>query len=388
MHTTPRRLFPCILSRDPYRRVRVGMALLALLLMSSSALVMLFLHHPSANHHLDAVRWWAALSVGGLAVITLLIRTGWSERLRDPSLTLVQMAWTITSGAVAYVLAGEGRGVVPSMLAMILFFGALGLSPRQVVGIGLYAMAAFSVAVVVSPRFYATTFDVMDGAYAAMILIVLAGCMVVNLRVQQMRQRLDRQREALAEALAENRALAMRDELTGLYNRRAMVELIQLECRRRRRGQGTLLFAMIDVDHFKRVNDHHGHAMGDHVLRVFADALRANVRETDVLARWGGDEFLLLLSDIEPRSAQTLLERTREAIAALPVPNAPPGLRLSMSAGLALHLPHSSPQETLERADQALYAAKDQGRNRVALAPELQPAPLDDAPAMPQAARA
>ena len=388
MHTTPRRLFPCILSRDPYRRVRVGMALLALLLMSSSALVMLLLHHPSANHHLDAVRWWAALSVGGLAVITLLIRTGWSERLRDPSLTLVQMAWTITSGAVAYVLAGEGRGVVPSMLAMILFFGALGLSPRQVVGIGLYAMAAFSVAVVVSPRFYATTFDVMDGAYAAMILIVLAGCMVVNLRVQQMRQRLDRQREALAEALAENRALAMRDELTGLYNRRAMVELSQLECRRRRRGQGTLLFAMIDVDHFKRVNDHHGHAMGDHVLRVFADALRANVRETDVLARWGGDEFLLLLSDIEPRSAQTLLERTREAIAALPVPNAPPGLRLSMSAGLALHLPHSSPQETLERADQALYAAKDQGRNRVALAPELQPAPLDDAPAMPQAARA
>ena len=388
MHTTPRRLFPCILSRDPYRRVRVGMALLALLLMSSSALVMLLLHHPSANHHLDAVRWWAALSVGGLAVITLLIRTGWSERLRDPSLTLVQMAWTITSGAVAYVLAGEGRGVVPSVLAMILFFGALGLSPRQVVGIGLYAMAAFSVAVVVSPRFYATTFDVMDGAYAAMILIVLAGCMVVNLRVQQMRQRLDRQREALAEALAENRALAMRDELTGLYNRRAMVELSQLECRRRRRGQGTLLFAMIDVDHFKRVNDHHGHAMGDHVLRVFADALRANVRETDVLARWGGDEFLLLLSDIEPRSAQTLLERTREAIAALPVPNAPPGLRLSMSAGLALHLPHSSPQETLERADQALYAAKDQGRNRVALAPELQPAPLDDAPAMPQAARA
>lgn len=388
MHTTPRRLFPCILSRDPYRRVRVGMALLALLLMSSSALVMLFLHHPSANHHLDAVRWWAALSVGGLAVITLLIRTGWSERLRDPSLTLVQMAWTITSSAVAYVLAGEGRGVVPSVLAMILFFGALGLSPRQVVGIGLYAMAAFSVAVVVSPRFYATTFDVMDGAYAAMILIVLAGCMVVNLRVQQMRQRLDRQRVALAEALAENRALAMRDELTGLYNRRAMVELIQLECRRRRRGQGTLLFAMIDVDHFKRVNDHHGHAMGDHVLRVFADALRANVRETDVLARWGGDEFLLLLSDIEPRSAQTLLERTREAIAALPVPNAPPGLRLSMSAGLALHLPQSSPQETLERADQALYAAKDQGRNRVALAPELQPAPVDDAPAMPQAARA
>ena len=388
MHTTPRRLFPRLLSRDPYRRVRVGMALLALLLMSSSALVMLFLHHPSANHHLDAVRWWAALSVGGLAVITLLIRTGWSERLRDPSLTLVQMAWTITSGAVAYVLAGEGRGVVPSVLAMILFFGALGLSPRQVVGIGLYAMAAFSVAVVVSPRFYGTTFDVMDGAYAAIILIVLAGCMVVNLRVQQMRQRLDRQRVALAEALAENRALAMRDELTGLYNRRAMVELIQLECRRRRRGQGTLLFAMIDVDHFKRVNDHHGHAMGDHVLRVFADALRANVRETDVLARWGGDEFLLLLSDIEPRSAQTLLERTREAIAALPVPNAPPGLRLSMSAGLALHLPHSSPQETLERADQALYAAKDQGRNRVALAPELQPAPLDDAPAMPQAARA
>ena len=184
------------------------------------------------------------------------------------------------------------------------------------------------------------------------------------------------------------RKQATQDPLTSLANRSQFEALAAHALARSQRDGSPVTLLLCDADLFKRINDQYGHAVGDAVLVAIANVLAANLRDGDVLARWGGDEFLLLLPDMEPHSAQTLLERTREAIAALPVPNAPPGLRLSMSAGLALHLPHSSPQETLERADQALYAAKDQGRNRVALAPELQPAPLDDAPAMPQAARA
>ena len=369
MHTTPRRLFPRLLSRDPYRRVRVGMALLALLLMSSSALVMLLLHHPSANHHLDAVRWWAALSVGGLAVITLLIRTGWSERLRDPSLTLVQMAWTITSGAVAYVLAGEGRGVVPSVLAMILFFGTFGLRTAEVIGIGVYTLLAFACAIAASSRFSANPSGYLDTAYALMVLIVLCGCLALNLRLQHIRTRLHQQRQALAQALAENRELATRDELTGLLNRRAMQDLMELENRRSLRSSRPLLLAQLDIDHFKRIKDTHGHATGDRALQAFASTVRASVRDTDVLARWGGEEFVLMLSDTQLPDAHDLLERIRLAVESLDIAHATGTLRMSVSAGLALHWPGATLAQTLERADQALYTAKALGRNRVVVAP-------------------
>lgn len=133
------RLKDVILSTDPRRRTLVGMALLALTLMAGSAGVMLLVAHSSTSVDQTAVQWWAALSVGGLAVMTAFIRSGETARLRDPSLTIPQMVWTITSGAVAYVLAGDARGLVLSVLAMILFFGTFGLTVAEVIGIGVEA---------------------------------------------------------------------------------------------------------------------------------------------------------------------------------------------------------------------------------------------------------
>ena len=130
-----------------------------------------------------------------------------------------------------------------------------------------------------------------------------------------------------------------------------------------------LLLAQLDIDHFKRVNDTHGHATGDRALQAFAGIVRASVRDTDVLARWGGDEFVLLLSDTQMDDARDLLERVRQAVAAMEIPHAAGVLRMTVSAGLALHLPGDMVEQTLERADQALYTAKSLGRNRVVVAP-------------------
>lgn len=109
------RLKDVILSTDPKRRTLVSMALLALVLMTSSSGVMLLVAHSSSAVNATAVQWWAAMSVGGLVVMTAFIRSGETARLRDPSLTIPQMVWTITSGAVAYVLAGDARGLIPSL---------------------------------------------------------------------------------------------------------------------------------------------------------------------------------------------------------------------------------------------------------------------------------
>lgn len=363
------RLKDVILSTDPRRRTLVGMALLALTLMASSAGVMLLVAHSSTAVDKTAVQWWAALSVGGLVVMTAFIRSGETARLRDPSLTIPQMVWTITSGAVAYVLAGDARGLVPSVLAMILFFGTFGLTVAEVIGIGVYALLAFASAIGVSSRFNANASGYLDTAYALMVLIVLSGCIALNLRIQRIRAKLQQQREALAQALEVNRELATRDELTGLLNRRAMLDLMALEHRRSLRSGRPLLLAQLDIDHFKPINDQHGHATGDRALQAFAGTVRASVRDTDVLARWGGEEFVLMLTDTSAEHARELLERIRQAVQALEIAHSTDALHMTVSIGLAQHLPGDTVEHTLERADQALYHAKALGRNRVVVAP-------------------
>ena len=371
MHPSYRwhRLRDVILSPDPRRRTFVTMALLALVLMAGSAGVMLLVAHASTVVNATAVRWWAVLSVGGLALMTASIRAGATARLHDPALTLPQMTWTITSGAVAYVLADEARGLVPSVLAMILFFGTFSLTVAEVIGIGCYALLAFGVAIGAATQLRAAPLDTLDAAYALMVVIVLTGCIALSLRIQRIRARLRHQHEALAQALAFNRDLATRDELTGLLNRRAMLDLMQLEHRRSLRSGRPLLLAQLDIDHFKPINDQHGHATGDRALQAFAGTVRAHVRDTDVLARWGGEEFVLMLCDTDLDDARALLERIRQAVQALAIAHATGTLHMTVSAGIALHSTSDTVVHTLERADQALYAAKALGRNRVVVAP-------------------
>ena len=281
------RITDVILSTDPQRRTLVAMALLALVLMVCSAGVMLMVAAYSSSVSSVAVHWWVVMSVGGLAVMTAFIRSGGTAGLNDPSLTVPQMVWTITSGAVAYVIAGDARGVVLAVLAMILFFGTFGLTVAEVIGIGVYALLAFVCAVAATMRFNASPSGYLDTAYALMVLIVLGGCIVLNLRIQHIRARLREKQEALAQALAVNRELATRDELTGLANRRAMQDLMDLERRHSQRSGRPMVLAQLDIDHFKRVNDNYGHATGDRALQAFAGVVRASVRDTDVLSRWG-----------------------------------------------------------------------------------------------------
>lgn len=367
-----RRLVDLLLSTDAARRNRTAMALLALALMVCSAGVMLLIAHAGVAN-LRAVQWWAALSVGGLALMAALVRSGATQGLADPALSVPQMAWTITSGGVAYALAGEARGIVPAVLAMILFFGAFGLSFTQVLGVGLYALAAFALAAAVTGWLDGSYHGILDVAYAAMVCIVLAGSLALNLRIQQIRARLRRQREELTAALALNRELATRDELTGLLNRRHMLELMQLEQRRTERSGRDLVLALLDIDHFKQINDTYGHGAGDRALRAFTAAVRASVRSADVLARWGGEEFVLMLSDTRVDDAAELLERVRRAVAAQSLAHGGGTIHFTVSIGMAAHLRGETIEQTLERADRALYTAKASGRDRVtqALPPPL-----------------
>jgi len=173
----------------------------------------------------------------------------------------------------------------------------------------------------------------------------------------------------LAEQAVELGRTALEDQLTGLANRRHVDREMPLRLQRARERDATLSVATIDLDHFKRVNDEHGHAMGDDVLRVMSRLFTENIRECDLLARMGGEEFLLLFDEVAPRVAEEVCERVRAAVARHEWATLAPELHLTVSIGLCHALdPRDDMRALLARADAALYDAKRAGRNQVKVA--------------------
>jgi diguanylate cyclase (GGDEF)-like protein len=175
------------------------------------------------------------------------------------------------------------------------------------------------------------------------------------------------------------RRSALRDPLTGLSNRRGLDERIAYEIARHARECRRFAVLAIDLDGFKRVNDRFGHAAGDEVLRSVAAAVLGAVRESDTVARYGGEELAVLLPDTEADGAATVAEKLRAAVAALSVPAGGEALRVTVSVGAAEMEPGLDPSLLVARADDALYRAKSLGKNRVELHRVLLAMPVVDA---------
>lgn len=167
-----------------------------------------------------------------------------------------------------------------------------------------------------------------------------------------------------------------RDPLTSLANRRMLIERLKEEVGRAVRRQQPFVLAMVDVDHFKHVNDTWGHDIGDRMLEEIARVLQAEVRTYDLCGRWGGEEFLILLPDTQLSDVAPVIERVRHGLESLAVRVSTETLSISASFGVAEHRPGESYSQTLNRADAALLDAKRAGRNRCVFAANL-PAPAE-----------
>jgi diguanylate cyclase len=177
------------------------------------------------------------------------------------------------------------------------------------------------------------------------------------------------EQEALGyrEHLEEQRQKALIDPLTDLPNRAAWSERLDHEIKKWQQHGNTLLLAMLDLDHFKRINDNYGHLAGDKVLKIIANVLRKRLRGTDFIARFGGEEFVLLMPDTVPTAGAKLLEKLRASIEACPFHFKGEPVTITISMGLTAFKPGEHSDLVLKRADQALYRAKHAGRNQVAL---------------------
>lgn len=299
-----------------------------------------------------------------------LFHRGINLRFKDPSLTepqvLVALVW------LTYFLfnLGSARGSLLVLYLLVLMF-AVFLPPKVFVRYATLAFLSF-IGLAAMDYYLQRTVDVTVFLLQACVLLVTLIWMclltghVYRLR-QRMRQRrfaLQAHQDTLRGMMRQLEDLASTDELTGLYNRRRFLRIAEGDLSRLRRGHQSGL-ALIDLDHFKRINDIHGHATGDRVLQTFAKVARTFLRDDDVLARYGGEEFVLLLPETDAEQFRACCERLREAFA-----NAEPedadiaSGHLSLSIGLTLLNAGDNLDAALQRADEALYRAKRAGRNR------------------------
>ncbi len=204
----------------------------------------------------------------------------------------------------------------------------------------------------------------------------IRGCLVTFQDITRQEQMLAKLRASQRKIEAQNEALqhlANYDQLTHLLNRRAFYERGEKLFASHKRSGRPLAFIMCDIDHFKSVNDNHGHPVGDEAIRAVTRLLRENVRPQDLVGRYGGEEFCMLIPDLSPSQVARFAERLRAIIEAQagPAIESVPGLRITSSFGVSLLTPEvESLDAFIEQGDQALYLSKKRGRNRVSFYPE------------------
>ncbi|MCW7539508.1 GGDEF domain-containing protein [Aquabacterium sp. A7-Y] len=307
----------------------------------------------------------------GCVVPLTLVRSGLTARLRDPGITLLYMLWGFLGLMFAYALLPDARASVLQMICLSVVFGFLGLTPRQTQIAGAAAIGGLLVALAAMAHVEGLSFDPRRAS-----LEVGMSCFILWLLTLQShnhsttRERVRRERDELVAASAQLERVMMRDPLTGLFNRQYMQGVLERERDRHQRGGAGFCVALVDLDHFKRINDSAGHAAGDAALCGFAAAAQTVLRETDVVCRWGGEEFLVLLPEAEPGpKGLQAMNRLREHVAAQRFCLGAPLLQVTFSAGIAAHVRGEPVAELLARADRALYTAKAGGRNRNVVAP-------------------
>jgi diguanylate cyclase len=302
-----------------------------------------------------------------IGVFAILSETHVNDRFEDHFLAIFQVGGHVAI-QLGFLLAAPQIGYAfLNVLFLIFSVAALRMTPRQAAIAWTFTAAAVAQTFLFSqlPIGMAVTTTSERLAAGLCFVLTIGQCAFVGLYGDQMRRRLHKRGVELSEAYERIEELAELDELTGSFNRRCIMRMLDDEIARARRLKTPCAIALIDLDWFKRVNDHYGHPTGDEVLRTFAITVFANLRHIDKFGRYGGEEFLLVLPDTPDDEAVRTLNRLRAIIADLDWSAFSPGMRVTISAGVATLKPDETPDTFLARADSALYIAKARGRNRI-----------------------
>ena len=310
---------------------------------------------------------FAAAGLLSVAVYLMLSETGITERFKDHYFVVPQLFVSVAIMLVFTWIAPEVGVMFLCTLFLVFNFGSLRSNPWQSATLWVATAAGLAGLFLLTDK----PIGMPNGnmlerlATALMFTLTIGRCMFLGIFSSSMRHSLYQSGQKLREAYRRIEELAELDELTGAFNRRCIMRMLEEEISRAARHNSPCSVALIDLDHFKRINDAYGHPTGDEVLRTFSITSFANIRTIDRFGRYGGEEFLLVLPDTTEQSAARMLDRLRAIIAELDWSAFSPGMQVTISAGLATLRPNEKSDNFLARADSALYASKARGRNRI-----------------------
>jgi diguanylate cyclase (GGDEF)-like protein len=323
-----------------------------------------------ANAGATAVMVGPAYAASGLILVaffTAISELGINDRFKDHYLITPQATLCMLIALAFTYVAPEVGGMFLCTLFIVFSFSSLRSSPRQTLGIWTAMTVGLAGLFLLTDKPISIPHGNYLERFATMLVFVMTigRCMFLGIFSSSMKQSLYQSGLKLKEAYKRIEELAELDELTGSYNRRCIMRMLDEEIARAARSGAPCSIALIDLDWFKRINDAFGHPTGDEVLRTFAITMFANIRANDRFGRYGGEEFLLVLPDMDTTGAVRALDRLRAIISDLDWSAFSPSMRVTISAGVATLKPNETPDTFLARADSALYAAKARGRNRI-----------------------
>lgn len=360
---SPDRWKAVLLGNDRRQRISIAMTLPAMAVYAVSCVAQWVWARQGYASESAAVVLICVIAASQL-LLYVMLRSGWTLTFRDPALTLQQMVLAILCLGASYAINHQVRNTLLMVVPLVLVFGAFKLAPGQCRMLGWLAFVVLGTVMIVGttldPIQFPPKIEFLNVVFIA-ITLPLVGQLTG--RLSQMRFNLHRQKKELRAALAAVRNLATRDQLTGLPNRRHVLENFETWRSSNSRSPAPLSIAVIDLDHFKAINDRFGHPFGDEVLTNFSRAALAVMPEGDTLSRWGGEEFVMIMPDTTLAAA---LEKLENLHAHLHDPVNWHGCahgQVNFSVGLAAYRIEESFEQTLTRADQGLYEAKRQGRD-------------------------
>ena len=329
--------------------------------------VILLLYAEAGTVPLNIGAAYVATGLVSVLLYLALSETGFTELFKDHYFVVPQLFVGTAIMLVFTYLAPEVGVMFLCTLFLVVNFGSLRSTPAQTAVVWTMMTVGVAALFLLTDKPLGMPHANHLERFATMLVFVLTigRCMFLGIFSSSMRQSLYKSGLKLKEAYRRIEELAELDELTGALNRRSIMRMLEEEIARSHRLNVPCTVALIDLDFFKRINDLYGHPTGDEVLRTFAITAFANIRSVDRFGRYGGEEFLLILPDTDETSAVQMLDRLRSILAELDWSAFSSGMRVTISAGVAMLRANEISDTLLARADGALYASKARGRNRI-----------------------
>lgn len=340
---------------------------------------------PTKTEYTDLIPESVVLALSS-GLIFWAISSGFSQRFKDPSLALFQILISIAWITYAVYLIQIGRGIMLCTYMLAIFFGAFKLKTSEFILTTISAIFAFSCVVIwehfnpppnynpglnlfllLTLSVYLSVFSFLAAYMRKLKDDLRNGKRALEVSHKEIQQQRDEIRKAYLEmqgTLKHLGEIASRDELTGLFNRRQFIEVYKGHLTVSKATNESFALALLDIDHFKRINDNYGHSVGDRVLKKFSEIAQDSLRDSDFIARYGGEEFVVILPSTNKQAAVECIERVRTAFSHFAFDAIQEGLRISVSTGISHFSYGESGEDLVERVDAALYHAKNVGRNR------------------------